>query len=109
MVIGSPGGSRIIGYVAKAIIAYVDWGMTIQQAVSLPHLINRFGTFELETNTKAEMMEGPLSLAGFKVKSRGLNSGLHAIAVYEDRLEGGADPRREGLANTLENRQITSQ
>ena len=44
------------------------------------------------------MMKGPLSIAGFKVKSRGLNSGLHAIAVYEDRLEGGADPRREGLA-----------
>ena len=98
LVIGSPGGSRIIGYVAKTIIAYVDWGMTIQQAVSLPHLINRFGTFEVETNTKAEIMEVPLSLAGFRVQSRGLNSGLQAIAVYEDRLEGGADPRREGLA-----------
>ena len=98
LVIGSPGGSRIIGYVVKAIIAFVDWGMTVQEAVSMPHLINRFGTFDLEKNTKAEMMGGPLSLAGFKVKSRGLNSGLHAIAVYEDRLEGGADPRREGLA-----------
>ena len=59
LVIGSPGGSRIIGYVAKAIIAYVDWGMTVQQAVSMPHLINRFGTFDLEENTKAEIMEGP--------------------------------------------------
>ena len=57
LVIGSPGGSRIIGFVAKAIIAYVDWGMTVQQVVSMPHLINRFGTFELEKNTKAEMME----------------------------------------------------
>ncbi|MDC3234597.1 gamma-glutamyltransferase [Candidatus Puniceispirillum sp.] len=98
LVIGSPGGSRIIGFVAKAIIAYVDWGMTVQEAVSMPHFINRFGTFDLEINTKAEMMEGHLSFAGFKVKLRGLNSGLHAIAVYEDRLEGGADPRREGLA-----------
>ena len=98
LVIGSPGGSRIIGYVAKAIIAFVDWGMTVQGVVSMPHLINRFGTYDLEKNTKAEMMKGPLSIAGFEVKSRGLNSGLHAIAVYEDRLEGGADPRREGLA-----------
>ena len=98
LVIGSPGGSRIIGYVAKAIIAYVDWGMTVQEAVSMPHLINRFGVFDIEKNTKAEMMEGPLSLTGFNVKLRGLNSGLHAIAVYENRLEGGADPRREGLA-----------
>ena len=98
LVIGSPGGSRIIGYVAKAIIAYVDWGMTVQGVISMPHLINRFGTYDLEKNTKAEMMKGPLSIVGFEVKSRGLNSGLHAIAVYEDRLEGGADPRREGLA-----------
>ena len=44
------------------------------------------------------MMGGPLSLAGFNLKSRGLNSGLHAIAVYKNRLEGGADPRREGVA-----------
>lgn len=98
LVIGSPGGSRIIGYVAKAIIAYVDWGMTVQQAVSMPHLINRFGTFDLEAGTKAETLKGALSLAGFRVKPRGLNSGLHAIAVYENRLEGGADPRREGVA-----------
>ena len=98
LVIGSPGGSRIIGYVAKAIIAYIDWGMNVQQAVSMPHLINRFGTFDLEAGTKAETLGGPLSLIGFKVKSSGLNSGLHAIAVYKERLEGGADPRREGIA-----------
>ena len=98
LIIGSPGGSRIIGFVANAIIAYIDWGMTVQEVVSMPHLINRFGTYDLEKNTKAEMMKGPLSVAGFNVKSRGLNSGLHAIAIYENRLEGGADPRREGLA-----------
>ena len=98
MVIGSPGGSRIIGNVSTAIIAYVDWGMNVQQAVSMPHLINRFGTFDLESGTKAETLGGPLSLIGFKVKSRKLNSGLHAIAVYKERLEGGADPRREGIA-----------
>ena len=50
--------------------------MTVQEVVSMPHLINRFGTYDLEKNTKAEMMKGPLSIAGFDVKSRGLNSGL---------------------------------
>ena len=39
-----PGGSRIIGYVAKTVIAHLDWGMDVQQAVALPHLVNRFGT-----------------------------------------------------------------
>ena len=98
LVIGSPGGSRIIGYVAQAIIAHVDWGMDVQQAVSMPHLVNRFGTFDLEKSTKAEAMADELSAKGFKVRSRSLNSGLHAIAVTEHGLEGGADPRREGVA-----------
>ena len=42
LAIGSPGGSRIIGYVASAIIAWADWGMNIQKALDLPHAVNRF-------------------------------------------------------------------
>jgi gamma-glutamyltranspeptidase/glutathione hydrolase len=97
LVIGSPGGSRIIGYVAQAIIAHLDWGMNVQEAVSMPHLVNRFGTYDLEEGTEAINLEGALTEMGFEVSVRGLNSGLHAIAVSEV-LQGGADPRREGIA-----------
>jgi gamma-glutamyltranspeptidase/glutathione hydrolase len=97
LVIGSPGGSRIIGYVAQAIIAHLDWGMNVQEAVSLPHLVNRFGTYDLEAGTKAEILAEPLEALGYKVNTRDLNSGLHAIAIG-DTLQGGADPRREGIA-----------
>src|SRR5690606_29320826 len=51
--LGSPGGSNIIPYVAKTIIALIDWDMDIQQAINLPHLTNRFGTYDLEENTEA--------------------------------------------------------
>ena len=98
LVIGSPGGSRIIGYVTQSIIAHIDWGMDVQQAVAMPHLVNRFGTYDLEAGTAAEDLSQGLTGLGFSVKSRGLNSGLHAIAITADGLEGGADPRREGLA-----------
>jgi gamma-glutamyltranspeptidase/glutathione hydrolase len=97
LVIGSPGGSRIIGYVAQAIIARIDWGMDVQQAVSMAHLVNRFGTYDIEEGTAAVALEQPLADLGFKVGQRDLNSGLHAIAIG-DRLSGGADPRREGIA-----------
>lgn len=97
LVIGSPGGSRIIGYVAKAIIAHIDWGFDVQQAVAQPHLVNRFGTYDLEDGTGALALEAPLAEMGFEVNIRGLTSGLHAIAV-SDTLSGGADPRREGIA-----------
>ena len=97
LVIGSPGGSRIIGYVAKTIIAHVDWGMDVQQSIAMPHLVNRFGPYDLEQDTDATALEGPLRDLGFEVNLRGLTSGLHAIAVG-DVLTGGADPRREGIA-----------
>ncbi len=97
LLIGSPGGSRIIGYVAKTIIAHFDWGMNIQQAISSPHLVNRFGKFDVEAGTAAEDLAAGLTALGFEVGARNLNSGLHGIAITAEGLQGGADPRREGI------------
>lgn len=97
MALGSPGGSRIIGYVASTIIAHLDWGMDIQQAINLPHLVNRFGTYDLEQGTKATRFKEALEMMGYKVNIRDLNSGIHAILFKDGQLIGGADPRREGI------------
>ena len=98
MVVGSPGGSRIIGYVAKTIIAHIDWGMDVQAAINMPHAVNRFGTYDLEEGTGAVALQSELEALGFKVNVRGLTSGLHAIVIEDGQLLGGADPRREGVA-----------
>ncbi|WP_210447889.1 gamma-glutamyltransferase [Vibrio crassostreae] len=98
MAIGSPGGSRIIGYVAQAIIAHTQWDMDIQQAINQPHFLNRFGTLDLEKGTSAANFKPELEKMGFEVNVRDLNSGLHAIRLTKDGLEGAADPRREGAA-----------
>lgn len=98
LVVGSPGGSRIIGYVAKTVIAHLDWGMDVQQAIALPHLVNRFGTFDLEAGTPAQALAGPLGALGYETNARDLTSGLQAISVGQGGLQGGADPRREGIA-----------
>lgn len=97
LAIGSPGGSRIIGYVAESIIANLVWGMDAQQAVSVPHAVNRFGKYDVEEGTSAESLIEPLTELGFEVGERALTSGLHAIAIGPV-LQGGADPRREGIA-----------
>ncbi|WP_434358821.1 gamma-glutamyltransferase [Parasalinivibrio latis] len=97
MAVGSPGGSRIIGYTAKTIIAHLDWGMDVQSAISLPHLVNRFGTYDVEEGTDAEKLTPALEKMGYKVNSRALTSGLHAIVLDGNTLRGGADPRREGV------------
>ena len=97
LVVGSPGGSRIIGYVAKTLIAHLEWGMDIQQAINLPNMLNRFGTYDLEKGTEAETYAKALTDMGFKVSVQDLNSGVQGIVVEKDGLLGGADPRREGL------------
>lgn len=97
LVVGSPGGSRIIGYVAKAVIAHLDWGMDVQQAVALPNIVNRFGPMDVEPGLPATLTDG-LAQMGFEVKEAELTSGLQAIAIGPDGLTGGADPRREGIA-----------
>src|SRR6056297_1943294 len=98
LVIGSPGGSRIIGYVAQSIIAYLDWDMDVQQAIDMPRAVNRFGTFDLELGTDIADLQGELMEMGFEVDARPLISGVHAISVGPGGLMGGADPRREGIA-----------
>ncbi|MBR9875610.1 MAG: gamma-glutamyltransferase [Vibrionaceae bacterium] len=98
MAIGSPGGSRIIGYVAQTIIAHTQWDMDIQQAINQPRLLNRFGTLDIEQGTEAIHLQPELEKIGFTTEVRDLNSGLHAIRITEDGLEGAADPRREGVA-----------
>jgi len=97
MVIGSPGGSRIINYVAKTIIGVLDWGLNIQQAIDLPNSSNRNGDTDLELGTNTDKLNAGLVKKGHTVKVRELNSGLHGIAITEEGLEGGADSRREGI------------
>ncbi|MCZ7501561.1 gamma-glutamyltransferase [Agrobacterium sp. ST15.13.015] len=97
LAIGSPGGSQIIGYVAQALIAYIDWGMPVEVIVAQPHLINRFGTYDIEAGTSAEELAGPLKALGYEVKPGEMNSGLHAVEITAEGLAGSADPRREGV------------
>ncbi len=96
LLIGSPGGSRIINYVAKTLVAVLDWDMDIQQAIDLGHFVNRNGATDLEEGTEAAGYKEALEALGHEVKIRDLNSGLHGIVITKDGLVGGADPRREG-------------
>lgn len=88
LAIGSPGGSNIISYTAKALIGVIDWGMDVQQAVSMPHMVNRTGDYYLEKGTSAEDYKPKFEAMGYTVKVDNLNSGLHAVAIKADGLEG---------------------
>ncbi|MEQ8937046.1 MAG: gamma-glutamyltransferase, partial [Amphiplicatus sp.] len=96
--IGSPGGPAIIGYVAKTLIALIDWGMSMQAAIDFPHAIYPRGAPVLEAGGyDSQIIEGLKSL-GHDVSERDLNSGLHGFRRFEDgSYGGGADKRREGV------------
>jgi gamma-glutamyltranspeptidase/glutathione hydrolase len=102
LTIGSPGGTRIIGFVAQSVVGIVDWQLDVQQAVAAPHFLAEDGPIEIEEGTALAGHEQALEALGHNVAVTGMNSGLHAIAIEYTRrgrvLFGGVDPRREGAA-----------
>lgn len=103
LVTGSPGGNSIVAYTAKSIIGVLAWGKTPQEAVALPNIIARGETVGVEVDREGgQQVADDLKALGYTVQERrGENSGLHVILVTEDGLQGGADPRREGVATAL--------
>ncbi len=97
-VLGSPGGSQIIGYVAKTLVGLLDWKLDPQVAVDLPNFGSRNGPTEIEAGTEAESWKAALEAKGHDVKAIEMNSGIQAIVVQSNGLTGGADSRREGVA-----------
>ncbi len=98
LALGSPGGSQIIGYVAKTLIAHLDWGMSLPDAIAAPNVLARFDAVEIEAGTAAEALAPGLRQLGFEVKTGPMTSGVQAVAITPDGLLGAADPRREGVA-----------
>lgn len=97
-VVGSPGGSQIIGYVAKTLVALLDWKMDPQAAVDLGNFGSRNGPTELEKGTEAEGWKAALEARAHEVRLLEMTSGIQAIVKTPEGFVGGADGRREGVA-----------
>jgi gamma-glutamyltranspeptidase/glutathione hydrolase len=99
-VLGSPGGSRIILYVVKSLVALIDWQLDAQEATALMNFGSRGGPFEIEIDHASAIWHAlKVKPYGHRVSADLLTSGTHAIVIRKDgTLEGGADPRREGVA-----------
>jgi len=96
-VVGSAGGARIIGHVARALVGLLDHDLDMQQAMSQRHVVNLGGPTEIESPAPPTLVQ-LLEARGHEVKTLEITSGLHGIEIRDGRLIGGADPRREGVA-----------
>jgi len=98
VVTGSPGGSRIILYTLKSLIAAIDWGLDARDAAALPNFGTRGGRLDLEKghdwSPQAQVLRG----LGHNLRETPMTSGIHMIIARDGVLEGGADPRRDGVA-----------
>lgn len=104
MATGSPGGNSIIAYTAKTLMGVLDWDMSPQEAAAISNLIARGDSLKIERdNIDPSVIEGLEALGHAVTVSDGEISGIHIILRGEDgALIGGADPRREGVAWTLD-------
>ncbi|MGE3160473.1 MAG: gamma-glutamyltransferase family protein [Burkholderiales bacterium] len=98
MALGSPGGLAIIAFVAKTLVASLEWGMDIQQAISSPNFGSTNGPTFLERGTSIEALGEELAARGHVLNFARLTSGLHGIERVPGGWRGGADPRRAGIA-----------
>lgn len=101
--VGSPGGSQIIEYVSKSLVAMLDWKLDPQAAISLPNFGSRNGATELEAGLFSPALKQALKDRGHALSEIDMTSGIQAIVRMRDAqgkvsLSGGADPRREGKA-----------
>jgi len=98
--VGSPGGLAIPSYVVKTLVGMFAWDLSVQDAIDLPNLVALGDFYASEPDKLAPGVAAGLAAKGVAVKGgyAGEGSGLHGIIFRNGHLEGGADPRREGVA-----------
>lgn len=111
---GSPGGATIIQYVVKTLVGVLDWGLNAQQATSMvdfgaansatTHVGGEHPNVDARTPTGGlpgdnDALVTGLRALGHTVSVRAQSSGISTIVkTHANVLEGGADPRREGIS-----------
>ena len=100
--LGSAGGNAILAYVAKALIGAIDWNLPMQQAIALPNIVARGAAFNGEVTKLTPSLLDELRARGIDLKPGvGEDSGLQGVIIRDGRVDGGTDPRREGVVLTL--------
>jgi gamma-glutamyltranspeptidase/glutathione hydrolase len=100
MVIGAPGGSYIAPAIAQGIMNVIDFGMSMSDAVAAPRVMGVSDTIDV-ANRVTRRTTDALEAMGYQVKRNPMPfafAALHGIRIEGGRLEGGADPQRDGMA-----------
>jgi gamma-glutamyltranspeptidase/glutathione hydrolase len=76
--------------------------MPVSQAIATPNLVARGANFQGEVGKFSPEVLAGLRQRGIDLKpGQGEDSGVHGVMIRDGRIDGGADPRREGVVLTL--------
>ncbi|MFL6757727.1 MAG: gamma-glutamyltransferase family protein [Sphingomicrobium sp.] len=100
--IGSAGGNAILAFVGKSLMAAIDWRLPMQQAIAAPNLVARGRNFNGEVTKFSPELLAALREKGIDLKpGQGEDSGVHGVLIRDGQVDGGYDPRREGVVLLL--------
>ncbi len=97
LIIGSPGGKKIIPYVARVLYEVLFFDSALTKSIEQPHILNTGRQLEIEKGADQKVFDA-LKALGHKPVFKSQTSGLHAISRRNNEWLGVADPRREGTA-----------
>jgi gamma-glutamyltranspeptidase / glutathione hydrolase len=100
IVMGAPGGSYIAPSMAQGLMNVIDFGMSMSDAVAAPRIVAVSNTIDV-SNRVPYFVTDAIAGRGYQVKRSPQSyafAALHGIRVAGSRLEGGADPQRDGMA-----------
>ncbi|XQU71071.1 Gamma-glutamyltransferase [Cupriavidus sp. H18C1] len=104
IVLGAPGGTQIAMGVLQSIVNVVDFDMPMQAAVSAPRFSSTSNAIDV-CNRIPRYITRELERDGYQVIRNPYNytiGWVHAVRIVDGRLEGGADPGRDGVALEIE-------
>lgn len=100
MTVGAPGGAWIAVAIAQTLVNVLDWGMTMQEAVSAPRFSATTNEIDI-SNRISHATQRQIEAFGYGVR-RNFHSypfaAVHGITMFDGVLQGGADPQRDGHA-----------
>ena len=100
VVLGAPGGTQIVMGVLQGLLNVLDFGMTMEQAVSAPRFSSTSNAIDITNRIPGYVVE-PLQRDGYEVIRSALNFGIaavHGIRIVDGVMDGGADPGHDGVA-----------
>ena len=96
--VGAAGGKTIIMQVAKTLIAHLDWGMGVQEAIAAPNIYFGGDAIIVEANTPLAAKANELAAFGRMVVTNGrMSSKANAAEKTADGWVAAGDPRSEGV------------